>query len=279
MISAPWGINLAAVDMQAYDAERALAAAYLESPRGVTRARTVFRCARRCCAEVSFTAWSATRSRKGLISWSGSHEQRGPVPASIGSMVTLLHHGLAPILVVPPSINHASPQHAIIPLDGPTGAELALTLLSHLTRTAVGEVTLLRVVRGPDEVVDAHRYLSSVAGRPELAHLSSQLRVGVAGNLARASSSSAGRVSRADETAALDAASLAGGIDCRACSPGRPVGSAHRAAGHIHRGWVVTSRHRNCPPRPGRYVYPCDFTLRVGRCDAGHTTPERPIGA
>jgi nucleotide-binding universal stress UspA family protein len=107
-----------------------------------------------------------------------SHEQRGAGHPNLGSTLhRLLRRGPAPLFVVPPAIDPTSLEHALVPLDGSARAEQALTLLGHLAPTLLREVTLLRVVGGPGETLEAFRYLSSLRQRPELEHLRSRPRV------------------------------------------------------------------------------------------------------
>jgi nucleotide-binding universal stress UspA family protein len=107
-----------------------------------------------------------------------SHEQTGHGHLRLSSLLQpLLRRGTAPLCVVPPAIDPAFLQHALVPLDGSAGAEQALTLLDHLAPSLVREVTLLQVVDTEEETFEAFRYLSRLRQRPELEHLRSHLKV------------------------------------------------------------------------------------------------------
>lgn len=93
-----------------------------------------------------------------------SHGRGGLARFAGGSVADrLLHHGSVPLLLVrafgaPPAL-----AKAIVPLDGSSRAEETLLALEQLVPYVVNEVTLLRVVHGPDQASEAHSYLVEAA--------------------------------------------------------------------------------------------------------------------
>ena len=177
-IPAPWGTDVYGAIAQDSEAEMLRAAEYLDGlPRRLSATGIQVRAALLTGSLVAGLLQYELQEGIDLIVL-GSHEQSGLVRLSLGSMMhSLLRRGPAPLFVVPPAINSAHLEHAIVPLDGSAGAERALALLSHLAPAVVHEATLLRVIGAPGETVEAFRYLSRLARRPELAHLSSRCSV------------------------------------------------------------------------------------------------------
>jgi nucleotide-binding universal stress UspA family protein len=173
-----WGIGTFAVSRENDEAATLVAASYLDSLRRRAGATGVRVCTSLLTGSLVPDLLQYER-RQGIdLVVLARHEQAGPGQLSRGSMLQpLLRRGPAPLLVVPPALDPACLQHALLPLDGSAGAEQALNLLGHLAPKLVREVTLLQVVGTQDEEFSAFRYLSRLRQRPELAQVRSRLRV------------------------------------------------------------------------------------------------------
>jgi nucleotide-binding universal stress UspA family protein len=172
-IPAPWGTDMYGAIAQDIEAEMLREAEHLDGLRRRLSATGIqVRAALLTGSLVADLLQNELQEGIDLVVLS-SHEESGLARLSLGSMLHgLLHRGPAPLFVVPPAINSAHLEHAIVPLDGSAGAERALALPSHLAPAVVREATPLRVIGAPGETVEAFRYLSSLARRPELAQLS-----------------------------------------------------------------------------------------------------------
>ncbi len=89
----------------------------------------------------------------------------------------LLRHGTAPVLLVraftaPPDLTRV-----VVPLDGSTLAEAALTVVRALGRSVVHEVTLLRVIGDGAEETEAQVYLTAAALGLQEEHVTCRTRV------------------------------------------------------------------------------------------------------
>jgi nucleotide-binding universal stress UspA family protein len=174
----PWGIGTYAAITQDNELELLRTAGYLDQLRRRLSATGIHVRAALLSSCVIANLLEYERQQGIDLVVLASHEQAGCGHLSFGSLLQpLLRRGPAPLFVVPPALDPTSLQHALVPLDGSTGAEQALTLLGHLAPTLVDEVTLLQVVGAQEEEFMAFRYLSSLRQRPELAHLRSQLKV------------------------------------------------------------------------------------------------------
>ena len=160
----PWGISTYAMIAQDNEAEMLRAAGYLDALRRHVGATSIPVRTVRQPNQPRLTVRAALVTGSlvaGLLEYErqhgidlvvlASHEQTGPGPPSLGSLLQpLLRRGPAPLFVVPPAISPAFLEHALVPLDGSAGAEQALTLLRRLAPALVREITLLRVVATQD---------------------------------------------------------------------------------------------------------------------------------
>jgi nucleotide-binding universal stress UspA family protein len=95
-----------------------------------------------------------------------SHGYGGLVRFALGSVAMhVLRHGAVPVLLVRAFGGPVPLQRVIVPLDGSPRAEKVLGTVQDLAGPVVREVTLLRVVDGPDEGPAVERYLDAVAQR------------------------------------------------------------------------------------------------------------------
>ncbi len=96
----------------------------------------------------------------------GVHGHGGPARLALGSVTTqLLRHGTAPILLAGGCADPADLMHALVPLDGSAEHETVLDVLPALMPALVRQVSLVRVVRDPEQELAAERYLVDVEAR------------------------------------------------------------------------------------------------------------------
>src|ERR687884_1849668 len=89
-----------------------------------------------------------------------SHGRSGLARFALGSVAEhLLRHGTAPVLLVHAFGPPITLQHAVVPLDGSAPAEAALRVVKGLAPDVVREVTLVRVIEGPEQRSEAENYL------------------------------------------------------------------------------------------------------------------------
>jgi nucleotide-binding universal stress UspA family protein len=101
-----------------------------------------------------------------------SHGRAGLARLILGSVAErLMRQGKAPVLLVYPSGDPLRLDHAVVPLDGSPEAERALLVVRELSLNVVREATLLQVIDHSQQFLPAMRYLSRLALKPELAHL------------------------------------------------------------------------------------------------------------
>ena len=109
----------------------------------------------------------------------GSHGRSRLSHLGLGTVAdSLLRHGDVPILLVPERDTLVSLERVVVPLDGSARAEQALPVVEDLAdRCVVHEVTLLRVITGPEQRSEAERYLAATAARRPRAHVTWRWRV------------------------------------------------------------------------------------------------------
>src|SRR5918911_1310166 len=107
-----------------------------------------------------------------------SHGRTGLARFALGSVAEhLLRHGTAPVLLVRPFGDPVSLEHAVVPLDGSERAEKALQVVNGLAPDVVREVTLVRVIEGPEQRSEAENYLAEAAQQLQVDHLACRQQV------------------------------------------------------------------------------------------------------
>src|SRR5919198_909989 len=107
-----------------------------------------------------------------------SHGRSGLARFALGSVAErLLRHGTAPVLLVHAFGPPITLQHAVVPLDGSAPAEAALRVVKGLAPDVVREVTLVRVIEGPEQRSEAEHYLAEAAQQLQVDHLACRQQV------------------------------------------------------------------------------------------------------
>jgi nucleotide-binding universal stress UspA family protein len=107
-----------------------------------------------------------------------SHGRSGLARFALGSVAEhLLRHGTAPVLLVRAFGPPITLQHAVVPLDGAALAEEALRVVNGLAPDVVREVTLVRVIEGPEQRSEAETYLAEAAQQLQVDHLACRRQV------------------------------------------------------------------------------------------------------
>src|SRR5918912_701310 len=107
-----------------------------------------------------------------------SHGRSGLARFALGSVAErLVRHGTAPVLLVHAFGPPITLQHAVVPLDGSAPAEAALRVVKGLAPDVVREVTLVRVIEGPEQRAEAERYLAEAAQQLQVDHLACRQQV------------------------------------------------------------------------------------------------------